>query len=282
MEEKPNTGNKESGGQAAYAEPVKPRRSRWKWLVDNVNRVIHERRAQREERDTKRQNEPPEQRAARLTAEATRSIARVTVVLALVGALSLVILYKQLYDTEQSSYADMRAHMPVVFPQALEPPLKPVEWISSKGGQPHIRLNLMLGNVGETQAISPVFEWGWEKNKPNSTTQFQSGWICSWKRSMWTKGVTVLDSQETTLPEAQELAKGEFYIYGVVKYRDGFHGKRDDHRVQWIIRVREFVVSPEDTHYGGLVASNWSCLDDQCDAYNNEPPYDPKTQECPN
>ena len=194
--------------------------------------------------------------------------------------LTLVVIRIQLRDTETSTDADIQAHMPVVFPVPPNPPLKPAEWVSGTNGPPHIRLTIVLGNLGETQAISPVFEWGWGKNMPSSTTQFQSGWICSWKKSMWTKGVVAPDSQNITVPEAQRLAKGEFYVYGVVKYRDGFQRKRSDHRVQWIYRITHFIVSPKDTHWEALVASNGSCLDDQCDAYNTELPYDPKTQEC--
>jgi len=100
MDEKPDTSGKEDGGQALQSKAVTTRRSPWKWLVNNVQRVMHNLRTKREERYAKRKNETIEQRAARITAEATHKIAIYTVVMALVAIFTLVELYRGGADTK--------------------------------------------------------------------------------------------------------------------------------------------------------------------------------------
>jgi len=84
--DKPNTGEK-AGGRKQPDKPAQtPRREFWRWFILYMERKMHQRRTRRKK---KKAEEINEQKAARLTAEATRWIAIFTVVLAIVAGLTL-------------------------------------------------------------------------------------------------------------------------------------------------------------------------------------------------
>jgi hypothetical protein len=89
VDNKPDAHKETSGGKNPDKEAMKPRQLWWRRLIDDVKCKMHERPTKSEERRDKRNNETTEQKAARLTAEATRWIAIFTVVMAIVAALTL-------------------------------------------------------------------------------------------------------------------------------------------------------------------------------------------------
>jgi hypothetical protein len=93
MDETPHSGGKEASRDAPVKQAVEPHRKNGRGFVHYVKRIVHKRRA-------KRENEKPEERAARLTATATVWIAIFTIVLAIVAGLTLVELILSGADTK--------------------------------------------------------------------------------------------------------------------------------------------------------------------------------------
>jgi hypothetical protein len=85
-----------AGSSAQTHKPAKkPIRPWWRRFIDYIKRNVHERR-------TKRANEKPEERSARLTAKATIWMAVFTVVLAAVSGGTLWVLKKQLAEMQST------------------------------------------------------------------------------------------------------------------------------------------------------------------------------------
>lgn len=202
-----------------------------------------------------------------------------TAVLTRVSLQTLPLLKQQLTDAKQATIDatqnQVRSQMPVVFPVTVDGPRKVM-----KDGKPNIHFNIRLQNFGQTEAVSPVFEWGWGDKIPDAATKYQSGWIYSWSKSMWTPSIFGDNAQDISITKDESTPDHPFYIYGVVEYVDifrkdasGVHKGRNDHRVQWIFNVTDIKIGDKEVTWEIKVAPEGSCLDEQCDAYADHEYY---------
>jgi hypothetical protein len=218
--------------------------------------------------------------------------------LVIVGVIGLIIygcelhsMNSQLKDSEAitrfATNTEIASRKPIVFP------IGSFASLVKKDGKPYIRLIIRLQNVGETDAVSPVFSWGYSSDKPKQgKVRFQRINVSSWSTSAWSKGVWVEDSYDIPMDEAETLSKGPFFIFIMTRYIDIFptvsesdgwfnDHQRRDHRVQSSIEVRTLDLPDVLKLNGKLldvtdtqVSPEWSCLDAQCPDYTNEK-YDP-------